>query len=63
MVRAQVAIFADSVRVVRSINMGALVSRFLAASRVIAVPAHAFCIKNLICVWARCDNVALAVLL
>ena len=45
MVGAEIAVLADSVCVVRPVNVGTLVGRFLPASRVVAVLAHALCIK------------------
>ena len=49
MVGAEIAVLADSVRVVGPVNVGTLVGWFLPASRVVAVLAHTLCIKLLIC--------------
>ena len=51
MVGAEIAVLADSVRVVGPVNVGTLVGWFLPASRVVAVLAHTLCIKLLICMW------------
>ena len=51
MVGAEIAVLADSVSVVRPVNVRTLVCWFLPASRVVAVLAHTLCIKLLICMW------------
>ena len=45
MIGTEIAVLANSMRVVRPINVGTLVSWLFPASRVVAVLAHPFCVK------------------
>ena len=45
MIGTEIAVLANSMRVVRPINVGTLVGWLFPASRVVAVLAHSFCVK------------------
>lgn len=52
MVRAQVAILADTVCIVSSLSVWTFIGQFLTTTRVITVFTHTLCVERHTCMWA-----------